>query len=131
MWPLATACWDASSIRSAGPLDNNGPLTASKRLPIERPAAAIMDRAPVIVPVQTGLIVVDALVPIGRGQRELILATTGRTGKTAIAIDTIVNQRGQNVSVRLLRHRGSARLPWPGPSPTSATKARWSTPSWL
>ena len=78
------------------PLDDGGPLATSERLPIERPAAAIMDRAPVTVPLQTGLIVVDALVPIGRGQRELILGDR-QTGKTAIAIDTIVNQRGQNV----------------------------------
>ena len=78
------------------PLDDKGPLPVGERLPIERPAAAIMDRAPVSVPLQTGLIVVDALVPIGRGQRELILGDR-QTGKTAIAIDTIVNQRGRNV----------------------------------
>ena len=78
------------------PLDNLGPVLASQRLPIERPAAAIMDRAPVTVPLQTGLKVVDALIPIGRGQRELILGDR-QTGKTAIAIDTILNQRGQDV----------------------------------
>jgi F-type H+-transporting ATPase subunit alpha len=78
------------------PLDDNGPMAASKRLPIERPAAPIMDRAPVIVPLQTGLKVIDALIPIGRGQRELILGDR-QTGKTAIALDTILNQRGQNV----------------------------------
>ena len=69
---------------------------AFARLPIERPAAAIMDRAPVTVPLQTGLKVVDALIPIGRGQRELILGDR-QTGKTAIVIDTILNQRGQDV----------------------------------
>jgi len=78
------------------PLDGNGPVAATNRLPIERPAAPIMDRAPVIVPLQTGLKVIDALIPIGRGQRELILGDR-QTGKTAIAIDTILNQRGQNV----------------------------------
>jgi F-type H+-transporting ATPase subunit alpha len=78
------------------PLDDKGPVTANERLPIERPAPAIMDRAPVIVPLQTGLKVIDALIPIGRGQRELILGDR-RTGKTAIAIDTILNQRGKNV----------------------------------
>src|SRR5450432_2739996 len=78
------------------PLDGNGPIVTSERLPIERPAAHIMDRAPVTVPLQTGLKVIDALIPIGRGQRELILGDRG-TGKTAIAIDTILNQRGQNV----------------------------------
>ncbi|MBN2562258.1 MAG: alternate F1F0 ATPase, F1 subunit alpha [Phycisphaerae bacterium] len=78
------------------PLDGNGPVAASERLPIERPAAPIMDRAPVTVPLQTGLKVIDALIPIGRGQRELILGDR-QTGKTAIAIDTILNQQGQNV----------------------------------
>lgn len=78
------------------PLDGKGPIATSQRLPVERPAAAIMDRAPVTVPLQTGLTVIDALIPIGRGQRELILGDR-QTGKTAIAIDTILNQRGENV----------------------------------
>ncbi|OIQ78765.1 ATP synthase subunit alpha [mine drainage metagenome] len=78
------------------PLDGNGPLTGSERLPIERPAAHIMDRAPVTVPLQTGLKIIDALIPVGRGQRELILGDR-QTGKTAIAIDTILNQRGKDV----------------------------------
>jgi F-type H+-transporting ATPase subunit alpha len=76
------------------PLDEGGPVTTSTRLPIERPAAAIMDRAPVTVPLQTGIKVIDAMIPIGQGQRELILGDR-RTGKTAIAIDTILNQRGR------------------------------------
>jgi F-type H+-transporting ATPase subunit alpha len=78
------------------PLDGRGVPPAGKRLPIERPAPAIMDRAPVTVPLQTGVIVIDALIPVGRGQRELILGDR-QTGKTSIAIDTIVNQRGQDV----------------------------------
>ncbi len=78
------------------PLDGLGPITTQQRLPIERPAAAIMDRAPVTEPLQTGLKVLDALIPIGRGQRELILGDR-QTGKTAIAIDTIFNQRGKDV----------------------------------
>jgi F-type H+-transporting ATPase subunit alpha len=78
------------------PLDGLGSIDATTRLPIERPAAAIMDRAPVDVPLQTGLKVIDALIPIGRGQRELILGDR-QTGKTAIALDTILNQRGQDV----------------------------------
>lgn len=78
------------------PLDDGGTVGTCERLPIERPAAAIMDRAPVTVPLQTGLKVVDALIPVGRGQRELILGDR-RTGKTAIALDTILNQRDQNV----------------------------------
>jgi F-type H+-transporting ATPase subunit alpha len=77
-------------------LDGKGPVSSNQRLPIERPAAAIMDRAPVTVPLQTGLMVIDALIPIGRGQRELILGDR-QTGKTAIALDSILNQRGKNV----------------------------------
>jgi len=78
------------------PLDGNGPVAANRRLPVERPAPPIMDRAPVTVPLQTGLKVIDALIPVGRGQRELILGDR-QTGKTAIALDTILNQRDQNV----------------------------------
>ncbi len=78
------------------PLDGRGRVESSGRLPIERPAAPIMDRAPVSVPLQTGIKVVDALVPIGRGQRELILGDR-QTGKSALAVDTILNQRGQGV----------------------------------
>jgi len=78
------------------PLDGYGPVGSSERLPIERPAPPIMNRAPVTVPLQTGIKVIDALIPIGRGQRELILGDR-QTGKTAIAIDTILNQRDQDV----------------------------------
>jgi F-type H+-transporting ATPase subunit alpha len=78
------------------PLDGSGPITSEARLPIERPAPAIMDRAPVTVPLQTGIKAIDALIPIGRGQRELILGDR-QTGKTTIALDTILNQHDQNV----------------------------------
>jgi F-type H+-transporting ATPase subunit alpha len=78
------------------PLDGKGPVNTDLRIPVERPAPPIMDRQPVVVPLQTGLKVIDALVPVGRGQRELILGDR-QTGKTAIAIDSILNQRGQNV----------------------------------
>ncbi|MCB1209860.1 MAG: alternate F1F0 ATPase, F1 subunit alpha, partial [Verrucomicrobiales bacterium] len=78
------------------PLDGKGPVASTESLPIERPAAQIMGRAPVTVPLQTGLKVIDALIPIGRGQRELILGDR-QTGKTAIAIDTILNQRGKDM----------------------------------
>ncbi len=78
------------------PLDGNGPVASGGQLPIERPATPIMDRAPVNVPLQTGLKVIDALIPIGRGQRELIFGDR-QTGKTTIAIDTILNQRGKDV----------------------------------
>jgi len=78
------------------PLDGKGPVLSGTRLPVERPAPPIMDRAPVTVPLQTGIKVIDALIPVGRGQRELILGDR-QTGKTAIALDTILNQRDQNV----------------------------------
>jgi len=78
------------------PLDNAGKILLPERWPVERPVPAIMDRAPVKVPLQTGLKVIDALIPIGRGQRELILGDR-QTGKTAIAVDTIINQKGKNV----------------------------------
>jgi len=78
------------------PLDKKDAVTPGKRFPIERDAKAIMDRAPVTVPLQTGIKVIDALIPVGRGQRELILGDR-QTGKTAIAVDTILNQRDQNV----------------------------------
>ena len=78
------------------PLDNKGRIQYDKRLPIERPAKAIMDRSAVAVPLQTGIKVIDALIPIGRGQRELIIGDR-QTGKTAIAIDTILNQYDKNV----------------------------------
>lgn len=77
-------------------LDGKEALNLSQRLPIERPAPAIMARDPVTEPLQTGLKVIDALLPIGRGQRELIMGDR-QTGKTSIAIDAILNQRGKNV----------------------------------
>jgi F-type H+-transporting ATPase subunit alpha len=78
------------------PLDERGPIRYTERRYIEREAPAIMDRAPVTVPLQTGIQVVDALIPIGRGQRELILGDR-QTGKTAISLDAIVNQRDEGV----------------------------------
>ena len=77
-------------------LDEKGLVASSRRLPVERDAPPIMDRAPVTVPLQTGIKVIDALVPIGRGQRELILGDR-QTGKTAVAVDTIINQLGAGV----------------------------------
>lgn len=78
------------------PLDNLGAIITSQRLPVEREAPGIMQRAAVNVPLQTGIKVIDALIPIGRGQRELILGDRA-TGKTAIALDTILNQKGKDV----------------------------------
>ncbi|WP_229642371.1 alternate F1F0 ATPase, F1 subunit alpha [Waterburya agarophytonicola] len=81
---------------TGNPLDNQGAISTTKRLPVEREAPGIMQRAPVTVPLQTGIKVIDALIPIGRGQRELILGDRA-TGKTAIALDTIINQKGKDV----------------------------------
>ena len=78
------------------PLDGKGDIVTKEFRPVESPAPGIADRKPVDVPLQTGLKAIDALVPIGRGQRELIIGDRG-TGKSAIAIDTIINQKGQNV----------------------------------
>ncbi len=79
------------------PLDGRGPVHTWVRRPIERPAPPIINRVPVTEPLQTGLKAVDALIPIGRGQRELIVGDR-QTGKTAVAIDTIINQRDTNVT---------------------------------
>ncbi|MEI6876332.1 MAG: F0F1 ATP synthase subunit alpha, partial [Spirochaetota bacterium] len=75
------------------PLDGLGSVTSAKMMPVERAAAGVLDRKSVTVPLQTGLLAIDALVPIGRGQRELIIGDR-QTGKSAIAIDTIINQKG-------------------------------------
>jgi F-type H+/Na+-transporting ATPase subunit alpha len=81
---------------SAAPLDNLGAVSFSERRPVEREAPPIMARSPVTEPLQTGLKVVDALIPVGRGQRELILGDR-QIGKTAIALDTIINQGDKDV----------------------------------
>ena len=78
------------------PLDKRGDIHTTERLPVEREAPPIMYRDPVTAPLQTGIKAIDALIPIGRGQRELILGDR-LTGKTTIALDTIINQRDKNV----------------------------------
>jgi F-type H+-transporting ATPase subunit alpha len=75
------------------PLDGKGPLQTDQRSPIERLAPGVVDRQPVREPIQTGIKSIDSMIPIGRGQRELIIGDR-QTGKTAIIIDTIINQRG-------------------------------------
>ena len=78
------------------PVDGLGPIEAEGFRAIEGPAPGVVDRSPVNTPMQTGIMAVDALVPIGRGQRELIIGDR-QTGKTAIAVDTIINQKGKNL----------------------------------
>lgn len=77
------------------PLDGLGPITADDYIPIEHPAPGIIDRQPVSKPLNTGLLVIDSMFPIGRGQRELIIGDR-QTGKTAIALDAIINQKGKD-----------------------------------
>src|SRR5579871_3172942 len=78
------------------PIDDRGPIETTKTRPVERVAPGVITRQSVDTPVQTGIKAIDALIPIGRGQRELIIGDR-QTGKTAIAIDTIINQKGKNL----------------------------------
>jgi F-type H+-transporting ATPase subunit alpha len=78
------------------PLDGKGAISTSKAMPIERIAPGVVERRPVTEPMQTGLKAIDSMIPIGRGQRELIIGDR-QTGKTAIALDTIINQKGSGV----------------------------------
>lgn len=78
------------------PIDEKGPIDTDKYRPVERVAYGVIDRKAVDTPVQTGIKAIDSMVPIGRGQRELIIGDR-QTGKTAIAVDTIINQKGQNM----------------------------------
>ncbi len=78
------------------PIDGKGPIEAREHRPIERLAPGVVDRRPVKEPLQTGIKAIDSMIPIGRGQRELIIGDR-QTGKTALAVDTILNQKGQDV----------------------------------
>jgi F-type H+-transporting ATPase subunit alpha len=80
----------------AQPIDGRGPIVTDKYSPVERIAPGVVDRQPVKEPLQTGIKAIDSMIPIGRGQRELIIGDR-QTGKTAVALDTIINQKGQNV----------------------------------
>ena len=78
------------------PIDGKGPFDVAEYLPMESPAPSVINRGSVDTPLQTGALSVDAMIPIGRGQRELIIGDR-QTGKTALAVDTIINQKGKNV----------------------------------
>ncbi len=78
------------------PVDGKGPITTGQHAPIEKIAPGVVDRQPVKEPLQTGLKAIDAMIPIGRGQRELVIGDR-QTGKTAVAVDTIINQKGLDV----------------------------------
>jgi F-type H+-transporting ATPase subunit alpha len=94
--PVGTALLGRVVDALGRPLDNQGAIHSAVRMPVERQAPAIMDRAPVTEPLLTGIKVIDALIPIGKGQRELILGDR-QTGKTSIGVDSIINQKGKNV----------------------------------
>lgn len=84
-------------VNSLGePIDGKGPIEAVNSLPIESPAPGIIERKSVSVPLQTGIAAIDSMIPIGRGQRELIIGDR-QTGKTSIAVDTIINQKGKGM----------------------------------
>ena len=89
------------------PLDGKGPIVTSKFRNIERIAPGVIERSNVNRPVQTGIKPIDAMIPIGRGQRELIIGDR-QTGKTAICLDTIINQKGQGPGLHLRGHRPEA-----------------------
>jgi F-type H+-transporting ATPase subunit alpha len=78
------------------PIDDKGPVNASKYIPVERIAPGVIDRQPVREPMATGLKAIDSMIPVGRGQRELIIGDR-QTGKTAVALDTIINNKGNNL----------------------------------
>src|SRR5438105_11098135 len=78
------------------PVDDKGPIASSQRNPLEKIAPGVLDRQPVREPLQTGIKAIDAMIPIGRGQRELIIGDR-QTGKTAVILDTIINQKGGDV----------------------------------
>ncbi len=110
------------------PLDGKGPIAAEGYRPVEFRAPGVVERKPVHEPMQTGIMAIDAMIPVGRGQRELIIGDR-QTGKTAVAIDTIINQKGKDVicvyvadrseGIDRRRRRGDA----------SPSTARWSTRS--
>ena len=111
------------------PLDGKGPIETTEYRPVEFKAPGVIRRQPVKEPLQTGLKAIDSMIPIGRGQRELIIGDRG-TGKTAIAVDTIINQKGQDVIciyVAIGQKASTVRRPggraWKSTGP-------WTTPSW-
>mgnify|MGYP000169882000 CR=1 FL=1 len=109
------------------PIDGLGDIVATHRRPIEFKAPGVIDRTPVCEPVQTGLLAIDSMVPIGRGQRELIIGDR-KTGKTAIAIDAILNQRGKGM-VCIYVAIGQKASTLPTSARPSLSTVRSSTPS--
>jgi F-type H+/Na+-transporting ATPase subunit alpha len=109
------------------PIDGKGPINAKMTDKIEKVAPGVIDRQSVSEPVQTGLKSVDSMVPIGRGQRELIIGDR-QTGKTAVAVDAIINQKGQNMFCVYVAigQKASTITTW---CASLKSMGRWSTPS--
>ena len=110
------------------PIDGKGPVQATHFRAVESIAPGVAGRQPVEVPMQTGIKAIDAMTPIGRGQRELIIGDR-KTGKTAIAIDAIINQKGERRHLRLRRHRPEGIDGRQGRGGPARQPARWTTPS--
>ena len=110
------------------PIDGRGPVDTTKLNPLEALAPGVIDRQPVKEPLQTGVKAIDAMIPIGRGQRELIIGDR-QTGKTAIALDTIINQKGGDV-ICIYVAIGQKRSTVAQVVRTLQITARWITPLW-
>jgi F-type H+-transporting ATPase subunit alpha len=110
------------------PVDGKGPITASKYIPIERIAPGVIDRQPVREPMATGIKAIDSMIPIGRGQRELIIGDR-QTGKTAVALDTIINSKGNNL-ICIYCAVGQKRSSIAQVVKILEDTARWNIPSW-
>ena len=110
------------------PIDGKGPIKSSLSSRIEATAPGVNTRQSVREPLQTGIKAIDAMIPIGRGQRELIIGDR-QTGKTAIAVDTIINQKGLNVFCIYVAI-GRNGQPWHESSKLSKRPTRWITASW-
>src|SRR5881397_3296329 len=109
------------------PIDGKGPIETKEFAPVEKVAPGVITRQPVDTPLQTGIKAIDAMIPIGRGQRELIIGDR-QTGKTAIALDTIINQKGQGV-ICIYVAIGQRAATVAQVAATSRRAARWSTRS--
>ena len=115
-------------VNSLGlPIDDKGPIQTSETLPVERLAPGVIDRQPVREPMMTGLKAIDSMIPIGRGQRELIIGDR-QTGKTAVALDTIINNEKNDLICIYceLGRNGRRSRGW---CRRSTSTARWATPS--
>jgi F-type H+/Na+-transporting ATPase subunit alpha len=110
------------------PIDGKGPIQNTGYRPIERIAPGVVYRQDVDTPVQTGIKAIDAMIPIGRGQRELIIGDR-QTGKSAIALDTIINQKGKDL-LCIYVAIGQRRRLSPVISPSSSAMAQWNIPLW-